>query len=220
MQSIRARLLLDLSITGLVLMEMSYLLTGGALHEWLGALLFLLVFIHNLLNRRWYAALFRGSCSPLRRLNNFVNIMLGACMLCILITGIILSQVIVPSGWFQGSLEIRELHTFAAHWGFVLIGIHIGLHWTLIFRQMNEALPAVMQRALPIYRLAAFCLCCLGIYVWFSRDILMSLTLQASFSFRNEACPAAYMPLEYLLILSSYIWLTHYLLKVLRGNRQ
>ena len=69
MQSIKRdgpRKLVDVCMLILLLCLMSYQVTGGEKHEWTGILMTLTVIVHQTLNRRWYAALFKGKYNPYR----------------------------------------------------------------------------------------------------------------------------------------------------------
>ena len=46
----------DISMTVLLVCLMSYQATGEEMHEWAGVLMTLAVILHQILNRRWYAA--------------------------------------------------------------------------------------------------------------------------------------------------------------------
>ena len=56
--------IVDAAMTILLLLLMAYQVTGEAAHEWIGMAMTVLVIIHQILNRRWYAALFRGKYNP------------------------------------------------------------------------------------------------------------------------------------------------------------
>ena len=60
------RKLVDACMLILLLCLMSYQVTGGEKHEWTGILMTLTVIVHQILNRRWYAALFNGKYNPYR----------------------------------------------------------------------------------------------------------------------------------------------------------
>ena len=52
--------IVDAALTALLLCLIAYQVTGEALHEWLGVTMTALVIVHQILNRKWYGALFRG----------------------------------------------------------------------------------------------------------------------------------------------------------------
>ena len=62
------RKILDMAMTVLMVLAMSYQATGNLFHELAGVLLLLQFLCHNLLNRRWYRALPKGRYSSYRRM--------------------------------------------------------------------------------------------------------------------------------------------------------
>ena len=112
-----------------LLLLMSYQVTGEAGHEWTGIVMTLLMILHQLLNRKWYAALFRGKYTPLRTVQTLVNAALIICFVLTALCGINMSVHAVPflSEFMRASLG-RRLHLTLSHWCFVLMGLHLGLH--------------------------------------------------------------------------------------------
>ena len=70
------RRVIDICLTVLLLFLMAYQVTGEVLHEWIGVVMTALVIIHQILNRKWYGALFKGKYNPYRILTMAVNILL------------------------------------------------------------------------------------------------------------------------------------------------
>ncbi len=119
----------DLFMLLLLLCLMSYQVTGEALHEWTGVCMTLTVIVHQILNRRWYAALFKGKYNLYRGLAAFVNVLLLASMLATAFCGMAMSGYAVPFlYWPKGVFLVRPAHLALSHWSFVLMGLHLGLH--------------------------------------------------------------------------------------------
>ena len=112
-----------------LLLLMSYQVTGEAGHEWTGIVMMGLMILHQFLNRKWYAALFKGKYTPLRTVQTLVNAALVICYVLTALCGINMSVHAVPflSEFMRASLG-RRLHLTLSHWCFVLIGLHLGLH--------------------------------------------------------------------------------------------
>ncbi len=53
-------------MTVLLLCLMTYQVTGEVLHEWIGIGMTVLVIIHQIHNRKWYGAIFKGKHNALR----------------------------------------------------------------------------------------------------------------------------------------------------------
>ena len=112
-----------------LLLLMSYQVTGEAGHEWTGIVMTALMILHQILNRKWYAALFKGKYTPLRAVQTLANAALVICFVLTALCGINMSVHAVPflSEFMRASLG-RRLHLTLSHWCFVLMGLHLGMH--------------------------------------------------------------------------------------------
>ena len=54
------KMIADVCMTVLLLCLMAYQVTGEVLHEWFGIGMTAVLILHHILNRKWYAALFKG----------------------------------------------------------------------------------------------------------------------------------------------------------------
>ena len=63
-QNVMIKRIVDVCMTVLLLCLMAYQVTGEALHEWIGIGMTILVIIHQILNRKWYGAIFKGKYNP------------------------------------------------------------------------------------------------------------------------------------------------------------
>ena len=70
------RRIVDAVMTVLLLCLMAYQVTGEVLHEWIGISMTLLVILHQILNRKWYGALFKGKYNPYRTVTTILNLLL------------------------------------------------------------------------------------------------------------------------------------------------
>jgi hypothetical protein len=68
--------IVDAAITVLLLCLMAYQVTGEMAHEWIGMGMTVLVVIHQILNRKWYSALFKGKYNPYRSITTILNTLL------------------------------------------------------------------------------------------------------------------------------------------------
>lgn len=120
----------------ILLTVLSVLLMGGplafedpAVHEWAGACLIALWILHNILNRGFYKALFRGKYSPMRILRLCVNVLTLCTAVLLAASGVMLSGHIFDFLDFGRVLGFaRPAHLIASHWYFVLIAVHFALH--------------------------------------------------------------------------------------------
>ncbi len=129
MRSKRFKHIVDVLLGVGLLLLMSYQVTGEAGHEWTGIVMTVLMILHQMLNRKWYAALFKGRYTPLRIAQTLINAALVICFVLTALCGINMSVHAVPflSEFMRASLG-RRLHLTLSHWCFVLMGLHLGLH--------------------------------------------------------------------------------------------
>ena len=66
--------IVDIAMTVLLLCLMAYQVTGEMAHEWIGMGMTVLIIIHQILNRKWYGALFKGKYRPYRILSTTLNL--------------------------------------------------------------------------------------------------------------------------------------------------
>lgn len=205
----QVRWLTDLCMTVLLLLLMSYSLLGEALHEWLGTAMLALLLLHHVLNRAWHKHLTRGRYSPFRLVQTLVVLLLVLAMLGSMASGIVLSRYVfdfLPR--FGGQETARLLHLLCAFWGFVLMGLHLGLHWGAALhalRRWTGCRPSRRRtRALRILSvLTAAC----GLYAFFRNGFPDYLLLRTHFVFFDYEQPLCRFYLEYLAILALFVWI-------------
>lgn len=126
-------------MTVLLLFLMVRQITGDSAHEWLGAGMFVLWIAHHILNRNWYGHLFKGKYTPVRILQTVMNFAVFLSMLGLMISGIILSREVFAFLPISGGIALaRSLHVLSAFWGFVLMALHLGLHWNIILGAVRK----------------------------------------------------------------------------------
>ena len=123
---------------GLILL-MSYQVSGEEGHEWTGIVMTALMLIHQVLNRKWYAAFFKGKYGPLRIVQTVINLALPGCFLLTALSGINMSVYAVPSlAEFMIASAGRRMHLALSHWSFILMGLHLGLHLPAMLRGVKS----------------------------------------------------------------------------------
>jgi hypothetical protein len=149
------RIILDAVMAVLLILMYHKLAISLSFHE-IGGLVVCGMFIfHNVLNRKWIAGISKrmfGRRLALRvRLSYVLDVLLLITMAFIALSGIMISQTIL---WrVSGDIAFwRPLHYFAAAVALVLVGIHIGLHWSFIRTSFARVvrLPKAAARPLGI----------------------------------------------------------------------
>ena len=124
-----ARRIVDAAMTVVLLFLMAYQVTGEAAHEWIGVSMTILVIVHQILNRKWYGALFKGKYNPYRILTTVLSILLVLCFAMTAFCGMSMSGYAVPFMYGLAPVSfVRRMHLSMSHWAFVLMGLHLGVH--------------------------------------------------------------------------------------------
>lgn len=135
------KILIDVLMTLALLFLMGYQFWGEVAHEWAGAGMFLLFILHHILNRQWHQNLFRGRFTPSRILLLALDLLLLLAMLGLMVSGMMLSNHVFAFMDLHGGMSFaRLLHMAASHWGFVLMALHLGLHWGMFVSLTGKAL--------------------------------------------------------------------------------
>lgn len=215
------RNVLNLAMTGLLLLVMNYRFTGNETHELLGLLTCALFFLHNQWNRRWYGALRKGAWTPRRLLTTGVNGLLLAAMLAALASGALISQTVFAPLALQGSLRLHEIHTAAAYGAFLLTAVHLGLHWDMLASRLRRFLGITRRSAADRYlcHAAAICLMGYGIHASLTQHIGAKLLAEHPFELWGVAPSLLGFTLDYLAIWGLYTGATHYALRALQALR-
>jgi hypothetical protein len=117
---------------------MAYQVTGEALHEWIGIGMTILVILHQILNRKWYGAIFKGKYNPYRIATTVVNIALLLSFVLMAFCGMSMSGHAVP--FLYGMMKVsfaRRMHLSMSHWAFVLMGLHLGMHIPVMIARLK-----------------------------------------------------------------------------------
>lgn len=152
-QNMMIKRIVDVCMTVLLLCLMAYQVTGEVLHEWIGMGMTALVIIHQILNRKWYGAIFKGKYNPYRIVTTVVNIALLLSFALTAFCGMSMSGHAVP--FLYGMTKVsfaRRMHLSMSHWAFVLMGLHLGMHIPVMFARLRltDKLKTVISAALCI----------------------------------------------------------------------
>ena len=137
------KLAVDALLTLGLLFLMGYQFWGDFAHEWAGAGMFVLFLLHHVLNRSWHRSLFRGKYTPVRVFQLVIDLLVFLSMAGLMISGVILSNYVFAALPIRGRMGFaRLLHMAASYWGFVLMSLHLGLHWGMFLGMARKAFPA------------------------------------------------------------------------------
>ena len=199
--------ILDVVMTGALPVLMAYSLAGEMLHEIVGTVMLALFIAHHILNRKATAAMFKGKQTPMRILNTVVNLLLFAVMLCLPISGIVLSKHLYTFLPTDGLSAIaRTAHLLLSYWGFVLMSFHLGLHADLWLNQLKKRKAAFILLAIALTLIAAF-----GTYAFITNRLYEYLFLQTQFVFFDFDKPLILTFAEYLSMIVLFAWIGYWL---------
>lgn len=145
-------------------------------HEWAGIVAFALVIIHCAVNRRWFAALFRGKYRPFRVVSTLLVAAMIACILALAVSSLIISRHafgFLPA--IPGSSWAREVHLACSNWLYILVFTHSGMHMRL------GAPPKQGKVALGIWVVGLAAMSACGIFAVITLGIPDYLFLQTRF---------------------------------------
>lgn len=206
------KIVIDIIMTVLLLFLMARQLTGDSAHEWLGAGMLILWIAHHILNRNWYSHLFKGKYTPMRILQTVINFTVLLSMFGLTVSGIILSRKVFAFLPIPGGIALaRPLHVLSAFWGFVLMALHLGLHWNMILGMVRKVTGPVASKLLRILlRITATLVAGYGLYAFLKNQFLSYMFLTSSFVFFDFERPVLLFFAEYIAIMNLFIFLAHY----------
>ncbi len=201
-------------MTVLLMLLMAFELIGRAAHEWIGTGMFILFIIHHILNTKWSRSLLRGKYTPFRIFQTASAVsallfMLGSFISALLISREVFAFLPVSSGQAFGG----TLHMLCAYWGFVILSLHLGLHWNSIIGMAGRLVKKAFRARRNILRILGTAIALYGVYAFFRREIPGYLFLRTQFIFFDFSEPLIFFFLDYLSIMGMFVWTGHYLSK-------
>lgn len=209
------KIIVDMIMTVLLLFLMGRQLTGDFIHEWLGTGIFILWIIHHILNWNWYRHFFKGKYTPMRMVQTVVNFAVLLSMLGMMVSGIILSREVFAFLPISGGIALaRTLHMFGAFWGFVLMSLHLGLHWNMILamiRKMTGITDSKLRQFLV--RFLSVFIAGYGLYAFLKNQFPAYMFLTSSFVFFDFERTVPLFFAEYIAIMGLFTFLSYYISK-------
>ena len=213
----------DAGLIVLLPILMAEILTGQEAHEWLGVLMTALFLLHHAINWKWWKSIGKGGYTPLRFAGAVINLLMLADILALAVSGIMMSGFVFD--WLPisgGMILSRRLHLFASHWGLILMALHTGMHWNMLFSLGRRLRKKENTDGLLVWfaRGLALAVALFGIYAFFQQNMADYLFLRTAFVFWDETKPAWMFFIEILSIMGLFIAIGHYGAKILRGGKK
>ena len=215
------RLCIDLVMTALILVAMAYEITGNAIHEMIGILLFALFIVHNSINRRWYKTIFKRKYNMRRTLSITVNLLFLISMTVVMISSIPTSMDVFPFISSSNDMIWRQIHVLTSYWGFILMAIHIGLSWGMILNAVRNmvGITDTSRSRTIVLRVLAVIIVVYGVQTSMERDIGYKLAIYNPFDWGFQGSTIRFL-IDYLSIMGIYISGTHYTLKFIQKQKK
>ena len=211
-----------MAMTVLLLFLMAYQVTGEVLHEWIGISMTVLVIVHQILNRRWYAAIFRGKYNTYRIITTVINIALLASFALTAVCGMSMSGHAVP--FLYGMTKIsfaRQMHLSMSHWAFALMGLHLGMHIPAMLAKMEKKERKGMKEKRRIVITAVFVILAgIGLYLFIKSGMPDYLFFRVPFAFLDYEKTDGIVLLENLLMLCFWAFLGAQIAYLLRSKQK
>ena len=188
---------IDICMTVSLLFLMAYQVTGETLHEWIGMGMTALVIVHQILNRKWHSAVFKGKYNPYRTITTAVNILLLLSFVMTALSGMSMSAHAVPFLYGMAPVSLaRKMHLAMSHWSFVLMGLHLGLHIQVMTAKMK-----IEGKTRTAVAGVFCCLAGIGLFLFLRNGWADYMFFRAAFAFLDYEKAGALVFIENLLML-------------------
>ena len=213
------KLTIDVFMTLALLFLMGYQFWGEAAHEWIGAGMFLLFIAHHILNVHWHKSLFKGKYNTMRIVTLCIDVLILLAMLAQMYSGIVMSRHVFDFLPSAGGMSLaRRLHILGAYWGYILMSLHLGLHWNMILGMVRKAVrlksDSKIRRTVVFF--AGLIIAGYGVWVFIDRDFPTYLFLKSEFVFLDYSEPKTLFYIDYLALMGLCIFIAHYGTKLIR----
>lgn len=215
------KIAVDIAMTAVLLLLMTYELIGQVSHELLGIIMFVLFILHHILNNRWTKNLIKGKYTTLRTLQTVLVVLVLISMAGSIFSGVMLSRHIFSFLPFGNGLSFaRNLHMLSAYWGFVFMSLHLGFHWNMIMGMAKRLTkkPSVMRTWM--LRIIDLIIAGYGVYAFVKRDIGSYLLLQNQFAFFDFEEPIVQFLLDYIAVMGLFTAIVHYTSGIIRKCKE
>ena len=211
-----AKNILDILMIAALPVLMAYSLVGETLHECIGTAMLALFIAHHILNRKATAAMFKVKQTVARILGTVVNLLLFAVMICLPISGIVLSKHLYTWLPTDGLSAIaRTVHLLLSYWGLALMSFHLGLHADLWLNRLKKRKVTFILLTIALTLIASF-----GVYAFVTNRLYEYMFLQTQFVFFDFDKPLILTFAEYLSMIVLFAWIGYWLKALLKRIRK
>lgn len=164
----KVRIFIDVLMTIMLFIQMAYFYSEQQFHEWVGIMLFILFIFHHIINFRWIRNMFKGSFSLYRMFQIAVNAGAFLLMMGLILSGLTMSLYAFPNEGFGISiLFARKLHMVSSYGSFILLSVHLGMHWGVLAKRLRYKEPVLVLIKIATVVIAGY-----GIYALLHHDLI------------------------------------------------
>ena len=204
----------------LLLNQMGYVLTGQQHHEGTGTVMVLLVLCHNLLNRRWFGAVGKGKYNSRRLFGTALNFLTIALMSALFISGVIMSRYVFDFLPIRGGRALaRRVHILCAYWGFLLMAVHMGMHWDGVKRRMGNTFGKGETEGNRMFSSVGWAVSVYGIYAFYRHEILSFLWMKNEFAIFDQQSVFIFV-MDYLAMIILIVNVTNFIFNMKRKEHK
>ncbi len=204
----------------LLLNQMGYVITGQQHHEGTGTVMVLLVLCHNLLNRRWFGAVGKGKYNSRRLFGTALNFLTIALMSALFISGVIMSRYVFDFLPIRGGRALaRRVHILCAYWGFLLMAVHMGMHWDGMKRRMGNTFGKGETEGKRMLSAVGWAVSVYGIYAFYRHEILSFLWMKNEFAIFDQQS-VFFFVMDYLALIILIVNVTNFIFNMKRKEHK
>ena len=213
---VRIKWILDVLMTIALFFLMGYQFWGETIHEWIGAGMLVLFIAHQICNLNWYKNLFRGRYHVTRTVWCIIDILTLAAMLVLMYSGITMSRHVFAFLPMRGGMALaRRLHILGSYWGYLLMSLHLGLHWRMVLNVFGKRRAAQKKYSITGFMISLI-IAAYGMYAFIKRYFRTYLFLRSEFVFLDYDEPRLLFLMDYLALMGVCIFIIHYGVKLLK----
>ena len=150
------RMILDVSLTVMLIFEMFYQLTGNALHEYVGFAFFICILAHLFISRKWIystvESLGEKEMNFRRKVLAFIAFLLTVDMLLLGASSVIISNTFWNMGLDFSAFNPGDIwvpiHTATSYGLCIVVAAHLASHWSFLAKNLHIEYNPERRRAI------------------------------------------------------------------------
>lgn len=160
-----------------------------------------------------------GRYTPLRFVQTLLVGLILLCMLGSMGSGIVISRYVFAFLPKHGGYELAgKLHMLCAYWGFVLMSLHLVIHWNMLLTIARKNLRPNKVRTWTL-RIAGYLFAAYSVIAFVRRDVGLYLLLKSHFVFFDYSEPLILFLLDYLAVMGLFVGIGYGLSRISTPSR-